>query len=243
MDYFARLFSDTTRNLRVENKFNFNQSMKTLPLTKEKLNSLIRKALLLSFLLVALFSNGQKPVFTTGIVGALNTSQVSGDDLWGFNQFGAYGGLFLNAEMSETKSIQFHIAYSQKGSRQPASRNGTSNNYVLRFNYIDVPIIFGHRFQKNKMKDFIGEIGIVNSYLINYTERNVFGDITPVRPFKKYEGSLMLGFGYLLKENLYFSMRYVNSVLPIRKHISGANYYFNRGQYNTVMQFSLNYFF
>ncbi len=208
-----------------------------------RLKCICLKTYFLFFILTSFQSQAQQTLFRSGLIGGLNTSQVSGDDLWGFNQFGAYGGLCLNAQLNETESLQFHIAFSQKGSRQPASRNGVGNNYVLRFNYIDVPIIYGHCFQKNKMKDFIGEIGIVNSYLINYTERNIFGDITPVRPFNKYEGSLMLGFGYLLNENLYFSLRYVNSVLPIRKHMSGANYYFNRGQYNTVVQFSLNYFF
>jgi len=190
---------------------------------------------------VTSISYGQKPVFSMGVVGALNTSQVSGDDLWGFNQFGLYGGLCLNAQKNEFKSFQFQIAYSQKGSRMPSNSNG--NIYVLRLNYIDVPIIYSNRFQKNKIRNFHGEIGIVNSYLINYTERNFLGNVTPIRPFKKYEGSLMVGLGYWLLHGCYFSLRYVNSVLPIRDHVSNATYRFNRGQYNTVVQFSLNYFF
>jgi hypothetical protein len=205
------------------------------------LKSILRFNFLLLFLSVSVFSFGQKPVFTMGVVGALNTSQVSGDDLWGFNQFGTYGGLCLNAQMDEQKSFQFHISYSQKGSRMPSNPNGQI--YVLRLNYIDVPIMYTHRFQKKMLRNIHGEIGLVNSYLVNYTERNLAGDITPARPFKKYEASLMVGFGYWMSHGLFFSLRYVNSVLPIRDHVSNATFRFNRGQYNTVVQFSLNYFF
>lgn len=196
---------------------------------------------LATFLLLQVPSQGQKAVFSLGLTGALNTSQVSGDDLFGFNQFGAYGGLCLNAQMNEFKSFQFQIAFSQKGSRMPSNQNG--NVYVLRLNYIDVPVIYSLRFQKNKIRNFHAEIGLVNSYLINYSERNFFGAVTPARAFKKYEGSLLLGLGYWLNQGTYFSLRLVNSLLPIRDHMSGATYYFNRGQYNTVVQFSLNYFF
>lgn len=200
-----------------------------------------RYKLTLIFLFVSTISFGQKPVFSMGVVGALNTSQVSGDDLWGFNQFGAYGGLCLNAQINEKDAYQFHIAYSQKGSRMPSNPNGQI--YVLRLNYIDVPIMYTHRFQKKMLRNIHGEIGLVNSYLVNYTERNLAGDITPARPFKKYEASLMVGFGYWISHEFFFSLRYVNSVLPIRDHASNATYRFNRGQYNTVVQFSLNYFF
>lgn len=205
------------------------------------MKSFIHLIFILIFFTATGFSFGQKPVFSMGVVGALNTSQVSGDDLWGFNQFGAYGGLCLKAQMDEQKSFQFHIAYSQKGSRMPSNTNGAV--YVLRLNYIDVPVIYTYRFQKKKIRNVHGEFGLVNSYLVNYNERNILGEITPARPFKKYESSLMIGLGYWISHGCYFSLRYVNSVLPIRDHISSATYRFNRGQYNTVVQFSLNYFF
>ena len=196
------------------------------------------------FLFFPVVCAAQKPVFRVGLVGAINTTQVSGDDLWGFNQFGAYGGLCVKAQINEKSAYQFHIAFSQKGSRRPPDLNGNASTYILRLNYIDVPLIYSYRFQKNNfLKQFHGEVGMVNSYLTNYSERNLLGNVYPVRPFKKYEGSLLLGFGYWLKNGLFFSLRYVNSVLPIRKHVSGATYYFNRGQYNTVVQFSINYFF
>lgn len=199
--------------------------------------------LFLLFFFLPLFSSAQKAVFTPGIVVGLNTSQVSGDDLFGFHQFGAYGGLAVNAQLNETRSWQFQIAFSQKGSRKPSDANGTSSIYVLRFNYIDVPVIYNFRFKKNKIKNFHGEVGLINSYLINYSERNLYGNVYPARPFFKYELSGLIGLGYWMAHGSYFSLRYSNSILPIRKHLSGTSYYWNRGQYNTVVQFSFNYFF
>lgn len=193
------------------------------------------------YFLFPVIGYAQKPIFSIGVVGGLNTSQVSGDDLWGFNQFGTYGGLTLNAQVNEKKSFQFHIAYSQKGSRMPSNTQGAV--YVLRLNYIDVPVIYSYRFQKKKFRNVHGELGVINSYLVNYNERNIFGEIAPTRPFKKYEASMMIGLSYWIKHGFYFSIRFVNSVLPIREHLSNATYRFNRGQYNTIVQFSLNYFF
>lgn len=201
----------------------------------------IYKFIFLFSFLFPVFSFGQKAVFTPGIVFGLNTSQVSGDELFGFNQFGGYGGLCLNTQINETKSFQFQIAFSQKGSRRPPDQNATQSLYKLRLNYIDVPVFYSHRFQQNKIKQFNAEIGMVNSYLINYSEDNIFGAVVPARPFNKYECSLFLGMGYHLSENIFFAARISNSVLPIRKHLSGGTFYWNRGQYNTVVQFVFHY--
>lgn len=196
-----------------------------------------------AFVFLPVFSFAQKTVFTPGFIGGINTSQVSGDDLFGFNQFGIYGGVSLNANLNEKSSFEFQIAYSQKGSRRPPDKNGTPVFYKLRLNYIDVPLFYIHHFKNGKIKNFNLECGIVNSYLINYSEENLYGNVTPVRPFKKYECSLLFGISYQLSQTIFFGSRLYNSILPVRAHMSGATYYWNRGQYNTLIQFVFQYRF
>lgn len=204
-------------------------------------NTCIKIAFLFS--IFPFYAYGQTTVFTPGVILGINSSQVSGDDLFGFNQFGSYGGLTMRGALNEKSSFEFQIAFSQKGSRRPPDENGTPSLYKLRLNYVDVPIFYLHQFQKDKIKNFNLELGLVNSYLINYSEENIFGDVVPARPFKKYECSLFFGLSYKISEKINFGARLINSILPIREHMSGATYYFNRGQYSTVVQFSFQYEF
>lgn len=196
---------------------------------------------LVAFIFLPVFAFAQKTIFTPGIIGGINTSQVSGDDLFGFNQFGAYGGLTLCAGINDKSSFEFQISFSQKGSRRPPDQNGTPSLYKLRLNYIDIPIFWIRHFTNGKIKNFNLEAGIVNSYLINYSEENIYGHVTPVRPFKKYEYGLLFGLSYRISDQINFGARLQNSVLPIRQHMSGATYYWNRGQYNTIVQFVFQY--
>lgn len=205
------------------------------------LKSTLSSSCLLIFVFLSPFISAQEKKFIPGINLGLNTSQVSGDDLAGFDQFGGYGGISITSQINENTAWQFQIAFSQKGSRKPSNPNGNNSIYVIRLNYIDVPFIITTRVGKKWLDDISLEIGIVNSYLINYTERNTFGSVFPVRPFDKYELSGMMGLGYEMKNNIWFSLRYYNSILPIRNHQSNATYLWNRGQYNSVLQLSFAY--
>lgn len=184
----------------------------------------------------------QENKFILGFNIGFNSTQVSGDDLAGFDQFGGYGGLSISRKINEDSFWQFQIAFSQKGSRKPSDPNGNNSIYVIRLNYIDVPIIYTTPIAKKWFNNILLELGVVNSYLINYTERNTLGNVFPVRPFDKYELSGMMGMGYEMKKNIHFTLRYYNSILPIRNHQSNATYLWNRGQYNSVAQLSFTYF-
>ena len=46
---------------------------------------------------------------------------------------------------------------------------------------------------------------------------------------------------YHLTDNMILNSRISNSILPIRPHASEAIYQLNRGQYNSVLSFTLHY--
>ena len=74
----------------------------------------------------------------------LSTSQVSGDDLAGFNKAGLVFGGFTNRILSNRNSLQLEIVYIQKGSRNPDIINEESENYnkpYINLSYIEIPIL------------------------------------------------------------------------------------------------------
>lgn len=167
----------------------------------------------------------------------INGSQVSGDDLAGFDKAGLFGGLFVNRSFGSVWSGELGIVYSAKGSRKIAQPDkGDYVSYLLQLNYIEVPLTARYGFRQ-----FQFELGPSFGVLISSTEENQIGQIVTNREFKDFELSLNAGVIYNVNEHFGVNFRINNSVIPIRPHASGATaaYRLNWGQYNTAINFSL----
>lgn len=177
--------------------------------------------------------------FRAGIYAGLNASQVSGDDLGGFNKMGLFGGVFVNRAFSDHWSGELGIAFSEKGSRKIAQPDaGDYSSYLLALRYIEIPLTarYGYR-------DFQFEFGPSIGVLMSYVEENQVGAINLDREFSKIEISMNLGAIYNISQRLGAMIRFNNSILPIRPHASGAiaPYRLNWGQYNSVVNISLRF--
>ncbi len=177
--------------------------------------------------------------FKVGLKAGLSTSQVAGDTYSGYHKAGFDGGGFVTGKLSEKWSAQFEIIYIQKGSKQNQNpEKGMFNFYFLQLDYIEVPVLF--QFHQKK---FTFEAGPGFGYLVKEREYNDYGEITGARPFFKTEASFNLGISYKIYKNLGMNWRYCNSFLAIRKHASGASTWYNPGQINNVLAFTLTYQF
>lgn len=177
--------------------------------------------------------------FKAGIKLGLSTSQVAGDTYSGFHKAGLVGGAFVTARLKENWTSQFEIIYIQKGSRHNFNTDkGDLTFYFLQLDYIEVPILF--QFHQKK---FSFEFGPGISYLLKEKEYNEVMDLTGYRPFNKEEITLNIGINYIFYKNLCINWRYSNSVTSIRSHASGASTWYNPGQLNNVLAFSLTYTF
>ncbi len=173
-------------------------------------------------------TSAQKEFFLKGYAG-FNASQISGDDLFGFNKFGAYGGLGTGQEFKDNMSWELGLLFSQKGSF--SGRENINNfKYLLNVNYIDVPIAYRYFF---KIVSF--EVGPQFSAMLNYREDNVQGPANDPRKFSRFEVSAFFGVRYDINEKVGIMARFTNSLLPVREHRSGAVELWNRGQYHTVI--------
>jgi hypothetical protein len=172
--------------------------------------------------------------------------------LSGFDQIGITAGPYIRRELEGAGALRLEINYTQKGSRKvPDPENGDYNEYRLRLNYAEVPLIYEHR-----VNDLLFLGGAYIGFLLNWKEETQFGALTildqnqePLE-FESTDVGFVLGLSYEFSEKLYCSGRYTGSILPVRKHPSGQTLSqalggsfteANAGQYNSLIQFNLGF--
>ena len=194
---------------------------------------LMNRILFIFFLILSHICMSQE--FNAGAVIGLNTSQVSGDGLGGFNKVGLSIGGFINRKFNSLQA-QMELKYVQKGSRELINEDTYNDGYKFQLNYIEVPLLIKKRIQKNTM----GEIGFSFGQLLNWHES--YNGIDENRiDVKKIEYSILIGLEYKITEKIYANTRISNSISPIRPHVSNQTYKWNKGQYNTSIAFSIYY--
>jgi hypothetical protein len=198
----------------------------------------------LTFLIPAQQSIGQK--FSLGIIGGVTSSQISGDGIYGFSQFGAIAGADVNYSFNEIWSASFGLQFNQKGARNFQSKP-VSSPYRLRVNYVEAPVVVNYHFKK-----FQFSAGLYLGVKVNQKERNSFGSVDPIRNFKPFDFGGQLGINYEIKENWQVELRFQNSLFAARDHLSNQVYppalfilgdwhqnYLNKGQYFTSLSLIL----
>ncbi len=171
---------------------------------------------------------------TAGIAG----SQISGDQLGGFNKAGLLTGIGVRTSISEKAELGFRMLYLQKGSRKPLKNDGTDSAfYLLQLNYIELPLTLKYHVTRG-----LGiEAGPSLGYLINSYEEDENGELNFRQPFYDFDFSVNLSLVYSLNTHFEFLFGYWQSLIPVREHGSGAVYRLNRGQYSSLISFSLLY--
>jgi len=185
--------------------------------------------------------------FGGGLILGLSTSQVSGDNLGGFNGAGVLVGAFVNKSISPLLSFQMEMTYIQKGSKNPSMNKPEHPNYLLEdisSSYIEVPLLLQY-LQSEILKI---EGGLQGAYLIEGYYNNLSGrmPIVSVEPFIKYDIGLLIGVDYKFSEKLSLNTRISNSILPIgaEDYNNTSTYNTNRkGKYNAILSFAIHYNF
>lgn len=195
--------------------------------------------------LTSAFQNANGQSFGGGAMLGFNASQVSGDNLGGYDKAGISGGFFVNKKLNEKSEFEMRITYSAKGSRDiPNYEKGKYTAYYLKLNYIEVPFLYRYKY---KMVWLMA--GLSGGYLISSSIANEYGpypeNSIENRPFKTYEVCTQLGVGLPLSEHWEIELKSADTfpLLPVRPHASGANFRLNFGQLNSVLAFSLKYRF
>ena len=191
-------------------------------------------------LLVGFLGSLKSQQFVGGLRFGLNASQVRGDLLSGFDKAGLNGGITLMLPWSDKDQFQLEFLFTQKGSRRNPTKD-SYQKYIMRLNYFEIPFSYFR---------LIGEkwgiqIGLSFAYLMKNSEIewDENGLIPSSTPFNKLEWAGHAGLFYRLSQKSQFSLRYSNSILPIRPYSSGQTYYMNLGQSNQVLTFAYEFRF
>ena len=175
--------------------------------------------------------------FGGGLILGLSTSQVSGDYLGGFNKAGLLVGGFIDLQLSKTLKGQMEMTFIQKGSNNP---NMNENNYSdINLSYVEIPFLLKYL----QSSTIAIEGGIETAFLISASDNDIYGQISgsSTREFNTTDISIFIGMDYSINPRLILNSRISNSIIPIRAHASGATFQLNKGQYNSVLSFSLHY--
>ena len=184
---------------------------------------------------LAIISHAQD--FGGGIIAGISTSQVSGDQLGGFNKVGFLVGAFTKKSISQLLSVQMEMTYIQKGSNNPKMNKNQIQD--ISISYIEVPISVN--YYQTKMTSF--EVGIQTAFLLNFSDNDLYGQIpnNQSTTFNKVDLGAFIGISHDLTDKIKLNSRISNSILPVRPHASGVIYKLNKGQYNSVLSFTLHY--
>lgn len=181
--------------------------------------------------------------FKMGAQFGMTATQVTGDQLVGFKKAGLFGGLRVSRPMGKYGSGQMEINFIQKGSRLNAKPDkGIYNSYLLRLNYMEVPVSYHFRLNK-----FFGlEGGAKFAYLISTREKDENGDIPEEanKPdFNKFDVSVFAGAVYEINDKWSFVIRYAYSVKSFRPKPDNSYVRYDDGQFNETICTAFQYKF
>lgn len=201
---------------------------------------------LLTLGFAVLFFAGFGQRFNGGVYIGGDVSQVDGDYSAGFYKFGYLAGAFVSLRVSHRSSFQMELGYIQKGSRIIAdSLNNSGNTYLMRFHYLEIPILYQYTFGKR----FSWEVGPAMDVVLGSLEESNGMETQSTVPLRPVTLAGILGFSGFISKHLKANLRFNYSLLSIRdisgmKTIPPSYRYilFERGQFNNVLSFSIMWY-
>ncbi|MDO5616553.1 MAG: porin family protein [Cruoricaptor ignavus] len=184
-----------------------------------------------------------------GVKAGMNVSSISSD---GYDdtkaKVGYYAGVFMNAPIAESFSIQPEVLYNNLGSKTTYTAGSLGKaTSTLNLDYISVPVMF----QYKATPEFYLEAGPEFSFLVNAKNK---GDVTALGVstsfnndvkdrFNTFNFGLGVGAGFNITNNIGVNARYVAGFTDINKDGATSLNNSNNSNRNNTFQVGLNYKF
>jgi hypothetical protein len=197
--------------------------------------------IIILILSIGLSASGQQ--FHGGIIAGLAGTQVAGDTYSGYNKAGLFAGGFVSLDVGEKSAFQMELTYFQKGSREnPREKNGYQS-YLLRLNYIEMPV-----FYQYKAGRFTVEAGPSTGFLLNYFEEvneQIISDEQGYNKPARVSFQINLGVRFALTQHIGVDFRTNNSLLNVFSHNQTGDVHriWAYGRYNDSLVLSVYYQF
>ena len=183
--------------------------------------------------------------FQAGWLAGLNTSQITGDNLAGYNKPSLTAGVWVNRTWNDERwALTMEMAWLPRGARSVLrAEDSIPTLYRLNLRYIEVPLLLSFRVYKK----FHFETGIGTGVYINHTEEDEFGDMSgiygPREQFARFDISFNAGITWKFHEKWSLNVRSANSMFPVRNHDQDTKFRLNQGQYSSSIMARLVYRF
>lgn len=200
------------------------------------------KVVILIVISVVCMSIVKAQEFGGGVIAGVSSSQLSGDHLGGFNKLGLLLGVYTNRSLSRKLNVKMELNYIEKGSRNPENNLTGAHEYSL--NYIEIPVLLQYQAQSNIKIESGLYLGVLMKEVESYADGVIVEGNNPSNgSFNKTDFGFCIGLDYSISNSLSINSRLNNTFLftPVRAHASGAEIWYNQGQYNTVLSFAIHY--
>jgi hypothetical protein len=186
------------------------------------------------------FSYSQK--FHGGLFVGISASQISGDQLSGFNKAGIYAGGFTNYYFTQKSALQLEIYFIQKGSHKSQKpKNNDYTAYNLNLQYVEMALLYQWHFYKRFYLETGPGLGVIlNTLAVEKDENGIVPNYSRPR-FNQFDLSIIAGLGVNISNNFKVNLRGENSIIPVRKPVVGTSVRLDRMQYNSTITLSLIY--
>ena len=177
--------------------------------------------------------------FQGGVLAGLNGSQVDGDNYSGYNKAGIVAGAYVLTNLSRTVFSGMEIKFAQKGSRNNPNPKTGDLLYIMRLNYIDLPVYLGvHTSEKTSI---LG--GVSAGYLMSGNEYDIDGKFPPENQhaFNNIDIQGFIGFRFQMTDRLSVDLRGAYSLMPIRDQPGVGLYYWRSNQFSNLLNTTLLY--
>jgi hypothetical protein len=180
----------------------------------------------------------QAQAFDGGILAGLSANQIDGDTYGGYNKAGMVAGAWIHTATGRKSTIRMELCYYTKGAAPKASLDEPSYPR-WRLAYVDLPLLWERKLSRR----VTSQLGLAGGYLMKAEEDLNANGWLPVEdnPFRSFELSGQAGISILIIEHFHFGLRWSYSLLPVRLNPGNAVRYFDRGQYNNSLGFTLSY--
>ncbi len=203
----------------------------------------MKKYFTLIILLLIITTTSFAQQFHGGILAGLVGSQVAGDSYSGFKKAGIFAGGYVSFDIGEKSSLQMELTYFQKGSREnPTEKNGYQS-YILRLNYIELPVFY--QYTAGRFTVFGGPSAGFSMGFYEEVNQEVISDQQDyIRP-ARVTLQINLGFRFEIAPKVGVDFRTNNSLLNVfSQNITGdVRRIFDYGRYNDALVLSLYYQF
>jgi hypothetical protein len=181
--------------------------------------------------------------FKASLIAGFSMSQISGDNLGGYNKPGPIIGMGIAKDLGEKLNLEMQMMYVQKGSRKyPDIKNNDNSRYILNLNYIEIPLILKYKFDRFKVYAGISNGVMFKQYVANETGPYP-ANSDESKAFHKWELSYDIGVTFPITKKIELCGRINHSLLPVRINRPYQIHWVDKGQFNDLLIWLIQYKF